>query len=56
MDTRPFREINLLDFTEADKAELRQFAMSTSNLGHSAATAMYPKWIREIELLLTAER
>jgi len=48
--------MNMLDFTEADVAELRQFAKSSFNLGHIAATAMNLKCIREIELLLAAER
>ena len=56
MDTRPFREINMLDFTEVDVAELRRFAKSSCNLDHIAATAMNLKRIREIELLLAAER
>lgn len=56
MDTRPLREINMLDFAEADVAGLRQFAKSSFNLGHIAATAMKLECIREIELLLAAER
>ncbi|MDE0108330.1 MAG: hypothetical protein OXN96_10995 [Bryobacterales bacterium] len=56
VDTRPFREINMLDFTEADVAELRQSAKSSFNLDHIAAPPMNLECIREIELLLAADR
>lgn len=46
----------MLDFTEADVAELRQFAKSSFNLDHIAAPPMNLECIREIELLLAADR
>ena len=46
----------MLDFTEEDVAELRQFSKSSFNLDHIAATAMDLKYIRANELPLAAER
>lgn len=46
----------MLDLAEADVAKPRQFAKSSFNLDHIAATAMNLECIREIELLLAAAR
>ena len=56
MDTKPFREIDMFDHTEADVAALRQSDESSFNLGHIAAAATNLKYRREIELLPAAER
>ena len=55
MDTKPFLEIDLLDFTEADVVELRRFTKSSFDLDHILSTARDLKYIREIKLLLLAE-
>ncbi len=56
MATKPLREVDTLDFTQADVAALRQSTKSSFNLDHIAATAMNLKYIRENELPLAAER
>jgi len=56
MDTKPLREVDMLDFTEADVARLRQTTKSSFILDHIAATAMDLKYIRANELPLAAER
>ena len=55
MDTKPFLEIDMLDFTDADVAELRRFTKNSFNLDHILSTAKDLKYIREIKLLLAAE-
>ena len=55
MDTKPFLEINLLDFTDAEVDELRRFTKSSFNLENILSTARDLKYIREIKLLLSAE-
>lgn len=55
MDTKPFLEINMLDFTDAEVDELRRFTKSSFNLENILSTARDLKYIREIKLLLSAE-
>ncbi len=55
MDAKPFLEIDLLDFTEADVVELRRFTKNSFDLDHILSTAKDLKYIREIKLLLVAE-
>ena len=55
MDTKPFLEINMLDFTEAEVEELRRFTKNSFNLENILSTARDLKFIREIKLLLAAE-
>ena len=55
MDTKPFLEINMLDFSEADVEELRRFTKSSFDLEKILSTARDLKFIREIKLLLLSE-
>ena len=55
MDTKPFLEINMLDFTESDVKELRRFTKNSFDLENILSTARDLKFIREIKLLLSAE-
>lgn len=55
MDTKPFLEINMLDFADAEVDELRRFTKSSFNLENILSTARDLKYTREIKLLLSAE-
>ena len=55
MDSKPFLEIDMLDFTEADVEELRRFTKSSFDLDKILSTARDLKFVREIKLLLSAE-
>ena len=55
MDKKPFFEIDMLDFTEAEVDELRRFTKNSFNLENILSTARDLKIIREIKLQLSAE-
>ena len=55
MDDKPFLEIDMLDFSEADAAELRRFTKTSFDLDRILSTARDLKYAREIKLLLAAE-
>lgn len=55
MDEKPFFEINMLDFTEAEVEELRRFTKSSFNLENILSTARDLKFVREIKSLLSDE-
>ena len=55
MDSKPFFEINLLDFNEAEVNELRQFTKTSFDLEQILGTAKDLKYTREIKRLLINE-
>jgi hypothetical protein len=55
MDSKPFFEINMLDFNEAEVEELRRFSKTSYNLEQILSTAKDLKYSREIKRLLASE-
>ena len=55
MDTKPFFEINMLEFTDAEVDELRRFTKPFFNLEQIISTAKDLKYTREIKRILTSE-
>ena len=55
MDSRPFFELDLQDFNEAEVEELRRFTKTSFNLDQILSTAKDLKYIREIKRLLAKE-
>lgn len=55
MDTKPFLEIDMLDFADADVEELRRFTKNSFDLESILSTARDLKFVREIKLLLSEE-
>ncbi len=55
MDPKPFFEINMLDFTDAEVEGLRRFTKPFFNLDQILSTAKDLKYTREIKRILTNE-
>ena len=55
MDAKPFFEIDMLDFSEADVEELKRFTKPFFNLDEIISTAKDLKYTREIKRILTKE-
>ena len=55
MDDRPFFELNLLDFSDAEIEELRRFTKASFDLDQILSNAKDLKYTREIKRLLASE-